>query len=97
MGSKYFDIFGPQGTKNGGSGFLVTGLHPSWAPEISEKQNPFGLVEPPLWPVFLTLPVSLLIPISAVLVTAVIAGELMFELADLQGVVGNPELSVVPR
>ena len=64
---------------------------------MSEKQNPFGLVEPPLWLVSLTLPVSLLIPIPAVLVTAVIVGELMFELVDLQGVVGNPELSVVPR
>ena len=80
------------------SGLLpVCGLHPSRAPEISEKQNPFGLVEPPLRPVSLTLSVSLLIPIPAVLVTAVIVGELMFELADLQGVVGNLELSVVPR
>ena len=44
-----------------------------------------------------TLPVSLLIPILAVLMTAAIVGELMFELADLKGVVENPELSVVPR
>ena len=45
----------------------------------------------------LTLPISLLIPIPAVLLTAVIVGEPIFELTGLKGVVENPESSVVSR
>ena len=46
---------------------------------------------------FSNIPVSLLLPIPAVLVTAVTLRELTFELINLKGIVENHELSIVPR
>ena len=61
------------------------------------RQNPCGLTEPPLWPVSLTLSVSILIPVPVALVTAATVRALLFGLADLIGVTEILELSVIPR